>query len=1010
MDMIVRRFSPRSFASEPRRSAKHFPCAIWLWSIGYWLCIANMVCGQAPPPTESALVATEPLSVQIDRLLTSDVPHLTAGRAPDGQLLRRLSLDLRGVVPTGEELTAFTADSAPDKWAAWTKRFLTDPLHQERMVDWYDKSLMQRRPFGQVERAAWLAWLRQIVAERVGLHTLVQRMLSAPWWDNSQRPALRFFLDRTGDPHLITRDLGRILLGRDMQCAQCHDHPVVDEYKQFDYHGLLAFVSSSSLVEASAKDDKGAEKKWQMYVERPGADAPFESVFDKGVNLRSGPRLPVSTEILEAYLEPDARLQAEQQVGALTGVPKSPVTSRRQELSNALLADQPRLLARNFANRLWAVAFGRGLVHPLDMHHADNPPSHPELLDLLTTALIDLQFDPDRFLEQLVLTDAYCRASELPWQPWPISSAPVDAFAMELAEIEQTSQAIKPRLASELSSAVQADQQADAAVALAKTAWLTAQAARHATRTELDKAEAAFGELSKRSDQANAARDVATKKHQDTLSRSQLLEEANTKIQQALTLLAAEDAELKQALATSKARSESARAELPALEKAAADAQAAAVTALAALDAARIDLKAKATALTVQHESLAKVDAAYASARLLWAEKHSRVLTLEAAIARHDRCQLMVQAMAAARAAASERTAAESLVATHRAQVVALDAQRRSAAEALAVGEKDRSAAATTATAARDAMTVHALQIEQLRETVRQLEKASAVVLAPEALKAAVQSIQETLSARESASAQLAAELTKSEQALVATQEKMAQLKKAAEAIDQTGQALQATIAAAQTSFEDRSKKLDAAIAHARECWEAMLTDRRGSFAVIDMRPQSPEQLGRSILRVTGIFDNYVNAELAELQKSQPLPPDAPEADHAQRQLIAVRQATDKLQGNIDVFANLFASGVGQTADEFFASPDQALYMSNAGAVFTWAAASGQNVTQRVVAQTEPGLAAADLYRTLLAREPSATEAAFVAEQLTAAGDGRAAVAQDLVWGILTGVEFRFYR
>jgi hypothetical protein len=176
------------------------------------------------------------------------------------------------------------------------------------------------------------------------------------------------------------------------------------------------------------------------------------------------------------------------------------------------------------------------------------------------------------------------------------------------------------------------------------------------------------------------------------------------------------------------------------------------------------------------------------------------------------------------------------------------------------------------------------------------------------------------------------------------------------------------------------------------------------------MRAQSPEQLGLSILRVTGIFDNYVNAELAELEKSQPLPADAAEAVRAQRQKAAVRQALDKLRGNVDLFANLFASGVGQTADEFFASPDQALYMSNAGSVFAWAAASGQNVTQRVVAQKDNALAATDMYNTLLARAPSATEAAFVSEQLAAAGDQRAPVSQELVWGILTGVEFRFYR
>ena len=38
---------------------------------------------------------------------------------------------------------------------------------------------------------------------------------------------------------------------------------------------------------------------------------------------------------------------------------------------------------RNIANRLWAMMMGRGLVHPVDLHHSGNPAAHPELLDLL---------------------------------------------------------------------------------------------------------------------------------------------------------------------------------------------------------------------------------------------------------------------------------------------------------------------------------------------------------------------------------------------------------------------------------------------------------------------------------------------------------------------------------------------------------------------------------------------------------------------------------------------------
>ena len=256
------------------------------------LCLASVATAQ-----------TEPLHVALDRVLSASVPQLTAGAAADGTYLRRLSLDLRGVVPTGEELTEFRADTNPNKREAWIDRFLTDPLHQERMVDWLDKTLMQRRPAAQVDRNAWIKWLRDAVENHVAIDKLTTQMLTAAWWNNTQRTDLRFFLERTGDPHLITRDVSRVFFGRDMQCNQCHNHPLVDEYLQIDYQGMLAFVSSSSMVEGVTKDDKGADVKAQMYVERPGADAPFESVFEKGVALRSGPRFPVSTEIFEAYLE-----------------------------------------------------------------------------------------------------------------------------------------------------------------------------------------------------------------------------------------------------------------------------------------------------------------------------------------------------------------------------------------------------------------------------------------------------------------------------------------------------------------------------------------------------------------------------------------------------------------------------------------------------------------------------------------------------------------------------------
>jgi hypothetical protein len=55
---------------------------------------------------------------------------------------------------------------------------------------------------------------------------------------------------------------------------------------------------------------------------------------------------------------------------------------------------------------------GRGLVQPLDFDHPDNPPSHPELLDLLADEFTAHHFDVKWVLRELALTQTYQRSSE----------------------------------------------------------------------------------------------------------------------------------------------------------------------------------------------------------------------------------------------------------------------------------------------------------------------------------------------------------------------------------------------------------------------------------------------------------------------------------------------------------------------------------------------------------------------------------------------------------------------
>ena len=79
-----------------------------------------------------------------------------------------------------------------------------------------------------------------------------------------------------------------------------------------------------------------------------------------------------------------------------------------------LTAADHRRFVRSSVNRFWFLMMGRGLVHPLDLMHAKNPPSHPELLDQLADDFVAHKFDVKYLLRQIALSDAYQRSSVLP--------------------------------------------------------------------------------------------------------------------------------------------------------------------------------------------------------------------------------------------------------------------------------------------------------------------------------------------------------------------------------------------------------------------------------------------------------------------------------------------------------------------------------------------------------------------------------------------------------------------
>ncbi len=355
----------------------------------------------APP------AAAAPLCDRIDALIAAGhagYEGQVAGPADDAEFLRRACLDLRGSVPTAAEVRAFLADRSADKRERLIDRLLVAPGYARRLAWHFDVTFMERRKDGKVPRAEWEKYLRGAFAADRPYDQLVRDILSADGVDPKARPAAKFVLDRDGEPHLVTRDVGRVFLGRNLQCAQCHDHPSVEGYRQEQYYGLYAFFGRTFL-HPKATDSKA------VIAEKADGDVNFVSVFDRAKAQKfATPRLPDG----EPLPEPKAEKGREYKVPPKGNARPVPAYSRRERLAEALTGPANRAFARTAVNRLWAMMLGRGLVHPLDLDHADNPPSHPELLDLLADEFVAHKYDVKWLLREIALTRTYGRSSVVP--------------------------------------------------------------------------------------------------------------------------------------------------------------------------------------------------------------------------------------------------------------------------------------------------------------------------------------------------------------------------------------------------------------------------------------------------------------------------------------------------------------------------------------------------------------------------------------------------------------------
>ncbi|MBX3460079.1 MAG: DUF1553 domain-containing protein [Planctomycetes bacterium] len=391
---------------------------------GVFLLAAAACCWLAQPAPvqadDKATAAGAALSATIDREIDGVLKRdgiKPAPRSSDAEFIRRVYLDTVGMPPSYDEAVAFLDDTGKDKRNKLIDRLLNDPRFGRHFADHWSVLLTPRNANALSGGTYFADWMAGRVNAGVSFAQVIREIITARG-DIADNPAVVPWF-RDGQGELITDMSGKLtrsLMGVQIQCAECHDHPYDEAISQKTFQGMVAFLAPSR----ATVDQRRQPPEIVVRDDPATVNRIFEAIknYDK---LRKDQQAQV--DFYRPYVNPVT----------LTGAKAEEKPELWRDELAAWWIDKANLQTRRYvANRMWFMAFGTGLVNPPDDFNPLNEPSHPQLLDALAAELLRSGWDVRGLYRAILRSETYQRSSAGGGgQRWHYARYPVRALTPE---------------------------------------------------------------------------------------------------------------------------------------------------------------------------------------------------------------------------------------------------------------------------------------------------------------------------------------------------------------------------------------------------------------------------------------------------------------------------------------------------------------------------------------------------------------------------------------------------
>ncbi|REG82720.1 DUF1549 domain-containing protein [Algoriphagus antarcticus] len=282
----------------------------------------------------------------------------------DKTYLRRIYLDITGLIPSPKDLEEFRRDSRPDKRSIWLQDLLSksDDYATHWLTFWNDVLRNDYTGTGYITKGRYniTDWLYTSLRDNKPYDQFVKELLNPTDKSKGFIEGIRWRGTVNASQRTemqAAQNVGQVILGLNLKCASCHDS-FISDWKLEESYAFANIFADSTLEVSRCEVPTGKFAKTEILWEELGD---IDSAATKAEKLR--------------------------------------------QLADKLVQPANGRMYRTIVNRVWKQLMGRGIVEPVD--EMDNEPWSQDLLDWLASDFVENGYDLKDLIYQIASSKIY---------------------------------------------------------------------------------------------------------------------------------------------------------------------------------------------------------------------------------------------------------------------------------------------------------------------------------------------------------------------------------------------------------------------------------------------------------------------------------------------------------------------------------------------------------------------------------------------------------------------------